>query len=375
MGSNVEAKSICIRKMEDMISDPVYTIFHVQRKQIANRTETDNATLFHFKNSLGKVKEWNSSTVKDFCSSLPMRFPVLEGFEQLFNELQNIVCKILNESSDSNVYSIATDEVHHYLHAILSACSEVFISCPQLFAVDEDSTEFTTCKTNAKTRVSQMNIVENTIMSFVKSSPKDLGGQHTGDDSEGSIESEESGQEESKGESGEESEEEESDTNDTVRVIDIANGGFEEKSKIGEFSTPGEKTLTTEESTSDVESGEEEGSGDESEEGSSEESSGTYGSDASSGSLSLSDFDLESGSDSEGSDDSDSDSDSDSEGSDDSDSDSDSEGSDDSDSEGSGSGSGESDSDETVRISSKVLQKLLKIKKENKNRRMRKRSL
>ena len=349
MGSNVEAKSICIRKMEDMISDPVYTIFHVQRKQIANRTETDNATLFHFKNSLGKVKEWNSSTVKDFCSSLPMRFPVLEGFEQLFNELQNIVCKILNESSDSNVYSIATDEVHHYLHAILSACSEVFISCPQLFAVDEDSTEFTTCKTNAKTRISQMNIVENTIMSFVKSSPKDLGGQHTGDDSEGSIGSEESGQEESKGESGEESEEEESDTNDTVRVIDIANGGFEEKSKIGEFSTPGEKTLTTEESTSDVESGEEEGSGDESEEGSSEESSGTYGSDASSGSLSLSDFDLESGSDSEGSDDSDS--------------------------EGSGSGSGESDSDETVRISSKVLQKLLKIKKENKNRRMRKRSL
>ena len=362
MGSNVEAKSICIRKMEDMISDPVYTIFHVQRKQIANRTETDNATLFHFKNSLGKVKEWNSSTVKDFCSSLPMRFPVLEGFEQLFNELQNLVCKILNESSDSNVYSIATDEVHHYLHAILSACSEVFISCPQLFAVDEDSTEFTTCKTNAKTRVSQMNIVENTIMSFVKSSPKDLGGQHTGDDSEGSIESEESGQEESKGESGEESEEEESDTNDTVRVIDIANGGFEEKSNIGEFSTPGEKKLTTEESTSDVESG------DESEEGSSEESSGTYGSDASSGSLSLSDFDLESGSE-----DSDSDSDSDSEGSDDSDSDS--EGSDDSDSEGSGSGSGESDSDETVRISSKVLQKLLKIKKENKNRRMRKRSL
>lgn len=346
MGSNVEAKSICIRKMEDMISDPVYTIFHVQRKQIANRTETDNATLFHFKNSLGKVKEWNSSTVKDFCSSLPMRFPVLEGFEQLFNELQNLVCKILNESSDSNVYSIATDEVHHYLHAILSACSEVFISCPQLFAVDEDSTEFTTCKTNAKTRVSQMNIVENTIMSFVKSSPKDLGGQHTGDDSEGSIESEESGQEESKGESGEESEEEESDTNDAVRVIDIANGGFEEKSKIGEFSTPGKKTLTTEESTSDVESGEEEGS--------SEESSGTYGSDASSGSLSLSDFDLESGSE---------------------DSDSDSEGSDDSDSEGSGSGSGESDSDETVRISSKVLQKLLKIKKENKNRRMRKRSL
>lgn len=390
MGSNVEAKSICIRKMEDMISDPVYTVFHVQRKQIANRTETDNATLFHFKNSMGKVKEWNSSTVRDFCSSLPMRFPVLEGFGQLFNELQNIICRILNESSESNVYSITTAETYEYLHSILSACSEVFISCPQLFAVGEDSTEFTTCKTNARTKISQMNVVENTIMTFVKSSPKPMV-ENSENIPTGEV-SDESPQEDVSSGSEEESGEE-SDIDDTVRVIDIANGGFEEKTSIGEFSTPGEALdehlgEPVGEPTGSKESGDDsdedersdKGSGDEesddekktvkttkskkgkksgyaSDDASSEESSdssdsGSDDSDASSVSLSDFDFDTDE-SDSGSSDSSDS-------------------GSDSSDS---GSDSSDSDDSDTVKISSKVLKQLLKIKKESKARKMRKRSV
>jgi len=105
MSSTVEAKAICIKHLEDILVDPMFTIFHVQHKQIESRTDSDSDLIHHFKNSMSKVKTWNSNVVKDFCSSLPIRFPQLNDLERLFFELQDITCNILNESSISNKYS------------------------------------------------------------------------------------------------------------------------------------------------------------------------------------------------------------------------------------------------------------------------------
>ena len=77
MSSTVEAKAICIKHLEDILVDPMFTIFHVQHKQIESRTDSDSDLIHHFKNSMSKVKTWNSNVVKDFCSSLPIRFPQL----------------------------------------------------------------------------------------------------------------------------------------------------------------------------------------------------------------------------------------------------------------------------------------------------------
>ncbi len=243
MGSNVEAKAMCIRHLEDMISDPVYTIFHVQRSQIESRTETDNATLYHFKNSLGKVREWNSSTVKDFCSSLPIRFPVLSGFDQLFRELQDLMCKILNDSSESSVYSPLPVEVHESLHGILSACSSVFISHPQWFAVREDSAEYTMCKTSAKSRIQQANVVENTVMNFVKSFPKEnvseSSGSSASEDSEGSDDGSVNTKNDPDDSCDSDANREDDENLGVVKVIDMKSGVVESKSAVGEFSTPG----------------------------------------------------------------------------------------------------------------------------------------
>ena len=277
MGSNVEAKAMCIRRIEDMVAEPVYTIFHVQRGQIASRTETDNATLYHFKNSLAKVSEWNASTVKEFCSSLPVRFPVLNGFEQLFLETQEFICKILCESSESSTYTPIVVDVHESLHEILSECSKVFVSYPQWFAVKENSTEYTTCQTNAKTKVHQMNVVENVIMKFIKSEineDKDNMSESDKSESENSGSGSDSDESVSSDKDGKATDEE-MDEVDVVKVIDINNGDVEEKSSIGEFSTPGGNPEDNKESGSG-ESGSGESGSDES--GSGESGSGESGS-------------------------------------------------------------------------------------------------
>ena len=171
--SQIEAKSICIHKLEDLLVDPMFTIFHVQHSQIASRTETQNSLLFHFKSSMAKVRNWNMATIKDFCETLMTRFPILgESFERLFLELQELTCKILNETSDSSSYEPVSSETFNYLHSFISACSDAFISNPDWFAVEESSTEYQTCKNNAKARMKQANVVENTVMNFVKVGPK-----------------------------------------------------------------------------------------------------------------------------------------------------------------------------------------------------------
>jgi len=192
MSSTVEAKAICIKHLEDILVDPMFTIFHVQHKQIESRTDSDSDLIHHFKNSMSKVKTWNSNVVKDFCSSLPIRFPQLNDLERLFFELQDITCNILNESSISNKYSPVRDEIHHILHAFVSACSDSFIGNIEWFAVDENSPEFQTYKGNAKKTMQQTNMVENVAMAFIKAESKDgksnpdLGGSESESDNSAS---------------------------------------------------------------------------------------------------------------------------------------------------------------------------------------------
>ena len=171
--SETEAKSICVHKLEDLLLEPMFTIFHVQHAQIASKTETQNSLIYHLKCSMAKVRGWNSTTVRDFCSNLMTRFPSLnESFLTLFGELQHLTCRILNQSSEASTYVPLKEEVHTYLHSLISACSDAFISHTHWFAVEESSTEYQSCKNNAKVRMQQANVVENTVMNFVKAGPK-----------------------------------------------------------------------------------------------------------------------------------------------------------------------------------------------------------
>ncbi len=181
--ASVEAKSICVRKLEDLLLDPMFTIFHVQHAQIASKTETNNSLIYHLKCSMAKVRHWNSTTVRDFCANLVSRFPALgDSFPHLFRELQELTCKILNESSESSSYVPVSEETHTFLHSFISACSDAFIAHTHWFAVEESSTEFQSCKNNAKVRMQQANIVENTVMNFVKAGPKEVEDEHFLDD-------------------------------------------------------------------------------------------------------------------------------------------------------------------------------------------------
>ena len=138
--ASVEAKSLCIKNMEKLLAEPMFGIFHVQHQQISDRTETMNDLLFHFKNSMAKVRQWNAPVVKEFCTNLVTKFPALREFETLFRELQDIICSILNETSSITTYRPEMVEVHEALHAFISACSDSFIGHPQWFAIEEDST-------------------------------------------------------------------------------------------------------------------------------------------------------------------------------------------------------------------------------------------
>jgi len=92
-----------LSRLEDLLVGPMFDIFHVQRAQLAEKTESQNSLLFHFKASMAKVRTWNASTVKAFVTNLITRFPVLgDEFERSFDDLQQVTCKILNASSDIN---------------------------------------------------------------------------------------------------------------------------------------------------------------------------------------------------------------------------------------------------------------------------------
>lgn len=172
--SDIEAKNIHTKKIEELLVGPIFDIFHVQRAQLAEKTESQNSLLFHFKSSMAKVRTWNASTVKTFVSNLVERFPVLGAeFEAAFEELQQVTCRILNASSEVNTYEPLVASSHTHLHELISACADSFISFPEWFAVDDKSAEYQTCKNNAKVRMGQASVVPNTVMAFIKTSHRE----------------------------------------------------------------------------------------------------------------------------------------------------------------------------------------------------------
>ena len=179
MTSDVVAKNLFVLKLEDIILVPMFTLFRVQHDQIASRTETNNSLLYHFKSSMANVRHWNSVTVRDFCKNLVVQFPQLgDTFQTLFSELQQITCKILNKTSESTLYEIVSTEPCSFLHSLMSACSDAFISHPQWFAVEEGSTEYQTCLNKAKLCMQEAKVVEKTIMDYIKVETKQNTSKH-----------------------------------------------------------------------------------------------------------------------------------------------------------------------------------------------------
>lgn len=171
--ADIESKSLCIHKIEDLVLDPIFTIFWVQHSQVASRSTTDNERLLHFKNSMLNIRKWNSDTISNFYKSLFVRFPQLDSFGEMFQELQTITCKILTTSASDTKHVPIEEKDYNVLHRIIYECSDVFVSNPEWFSVEENSSEYQTCKNNANNTMKQQKIIENVTISYINSEPKE----------------------------------------------------------------------------------------------------------------------------------------------------------------------------------------------------------
>lgn len=180
--ADVEAKKLHTKRLEEMLSGPVFDIFHVQRAQLAEKTESQNSLLFHFKSSMAAVRTWNSATIRSFVAGLVDRFPVLGGeFEKTFQDLQQVTCRLLNASSTINEYEVITEPSHTYLHEVISACADSFISHPEWFQVSTSSPEQQTVLNNMKVRMAQSAVVANTVMVFMKTCSRETRSREASD--------------------------------------------------------------------------------------------------------------------------------------------------------------------------------------------------
>jgi len=170
--ADIESKSLCIHKIEDLVLDPIFTIFWVQHSQVASRSTTDNERLLHFKNSMLNIRKWNSDTISNFYKSLFVKFPQLDSFLEMFQELQTITCKILTTSASDTKHVPIEEKDYIILHRIIYECSDVFVSNPEWFSVEENSSEYQTCKNNAKNTMKQQKIIENVTISYINSEQK-----------------------------------------------------------------------------------------------------------------------------------------------------------------------------------------------------------
>lgn len=185
--SDLEAKKLHIGRLEEVLVIPMFDIFHVQRAQLAEKTESQNSLLFHFKASMAKVRTWNASTIRNFIGGLTTRFPMLgEEFEKTFQELQEVTCRVLNASSSINEYSPVVEPTHTYLHELISACADSFISHPEWFQVSQSSPEYQTVLNNMKVRMAQSAVVPNAVMAFIKTSRREADADKQPNDAENS---------------------------------------------------------------------------------------------------------------------------------------------------------------------------------------------
>ncbi|ACH46851.1 unknown [Feldmannia species virus] len=170
---DLESKAICTLRLENLLLEPIFTIFRIQHDQVATRTETPNSLLYHFKKSMASVEQWNSITVRDFCNSLVTRFPQLDNeFVTNFAELQQITCKILNRSSELCTFTPSAINRDAFLHCIISECSNVFIDHPVWFAVEESSPEYRECKNHALNMIRERSVLDKCVVMFLNSNPK-----------------------------------------------------------------------------------------------------------------------------------------------------------------------------------------------------------
>ncbi|CAN0589080.1 unnamed protein product, partial [Ectocarpus sp. 12 AP-2014] len=164
----VDAKALCNDQILDVLNHPMFTIFQIQHDQIAERVDSDNKLLYHFKQSMSKMSEWNSSVVHDFCGKLVKKFPAISGCEALAAEMISLTSKIMDEAHDSDGRYVAVDfAFHDVLHSFIVECSKVFIEHPEWFSHGTDSTEYQTCLNNARIAMKNRDVVYNATRKYV----------------------------------------------------------------------------------------------------------------------------------------------------------------------------------------------------------------
>lgn len=164
----VDAKALCNDQILDVLNQPMFTIFQIQHDQIADRVDSDNKLLYHFKQSMSKMSEWNSSVVHDFCTKLMKKFPAIRTCELLSTEMISVICKIMNEAHDSDGrYVPMKFAFHDVLHSFIVECSKVFIEHPEWFSHGVDSTEYQTCLNNARIAMKNRDVVYNATRKYV----------------------------------------------------------------------------------------------------------------------------------------------------------------------------------------------------------------
>ena len=81
-----------------------------------------------------------------------------EEFEKTSQELQKVTCTVLNASSSINEYIPVVEPTHTYLHELISACADSFISHPEWFQVSQSSPEYQTVLNIIKVRMTQLSL-------------------------------------------------------------------------------------------------------------------------------------------------------------------------------------------------------------------------
>ncbi|CAN0245945.1 unnamed protein product [Ectocarpus sp. 6 AP-2014] len=164
----VDAKALCNDQILDVLNHPMFTIFQIQHDQIAERVDSDNKLLYHFKQSMAKMSEWNSSVVHDFCGKLVKKFPAINRCEALATEMIRLTSKIMDEAHDSDGRYVPVDfAFHDVLHSFIVECSKVFIEHPEWFSHGTDSTEYQTCLNNARIAMKNRDVVYNATRKYV----------------------------------------------------------------------------------------------------------------------------------------------------------------------------------------------------------------
>ncbi|AAR26845.1 FirrV-1-A21 [Feldmannia irregularis virus a] len=124
----IEAKTLSALKLYELLIDPLYDVFCMQYRQIANRTETTNSLVYHIRNSMSGIRQWNALTIRDFFNNLVVQFPQLDlEFTKQFVHLQELTCNILNSSSASLVHTPSVSDRNSFLHATLSGASNALL--------------------------------------------------------------------------------------------------------------------------------------------------------------------------------------------------------------------------------------------------------